>query len=169
MFAPFDPCLNIDGQPNRYIVNPQEKDPFKAEHFKFLGRWTHPLVKEKHIKIKLELSLKEDLQTIDDSKVNGLMKLWLYQFHALQHLSWPFIVNDLNRSFALELQRDTNEKLKKWARISRSIDNGILFRQKQNFGLGLTAISDQYEQMQVLKCELLSHSKDPNIVALYKT
>ena len=77
-FAPFDPCLNIDGQPIRYIVNPQEKDPFKAEHFKFLGRWTHPLVKEKHVKIKLELGLKEDLQTIDASKVNGLMKLWLY-------------------------------------------------------------------------------------------
>ena len=168
-FAPFDPCLNIDGQPIRYIVNPQEKDPFKAEHFKFLGRWTHPLVKEKHVKIKLELGLKEDIQTIDDSKVNGLMKLWLYQFYALQHLSWPFIVNDLNRSFALELQRVTNPKLKKWARISRSIDNGILFRQKQNFGLGLTSISDHYERMQVVKCELLSHSKDPNIVALYKT
>ena len=97
------------------------------------------------------------------------MKLWLYQFYALQHLSWPFIVNDLNRSFALELQRVTNPKLKKWARISRSIDNGILFRQKQNFGLGLTSISDHYERMQVVKCELLSHSKDPNIVPLYKT
>ena len=31
-FAPFDPCLTIDGQQIRYIVNSQEKDPFKAEH-----------------------------------------------------------------------------------------------------------------------------------------
>ena len=168
-FAPFDPCLTIDGQPIRYIVNPQEKDPFKAEHFKFLGRWTHPLLKEKDIQIKLQLCLNEDLQLIEDSKVNGLMKLWLYQFYALQHLSWPFIINDLNRSFSLELQRNTNQQLKKWAHISRSIDNGLLFRQKQNFGLGLTSISDHYEQMQVIKCELLSHSLDPNIVALYKT
>ena len=97
------------------------------------------------------------------------MKLWLYQFYALQHLSWPFIINDLNRNFSLELQRNTNQQLKQWARISRSIDNGLLFRQKQNFGLGLTSISDHYEQMQVIKCELLSHSLDPNIVALYKT
>ena len=97
------------------------------------------------------------------------MKLWLYQFYALQHLSWPFIINDLNRSFSLELQRNTHQQLKKWAHISRSIDNGLLFRQKQNFGLGLTSISDHYEQMQVIKCELLSHSLDPNIVALYKT
>ena len=46
-FAPFDPCLTIDGQQIRYIVNSQEKVPFKAEHFKFLGRWTHPLLKER--------------------------------------------------------------------------------------------------------------------------
>ena len=35
--------------------------------------------------------------------------------------------------------------------------------------MGLTSISDHYEQMQVIKCELLSHSLDPNIVAPYKT
>ena len=35
--------------------------------------------------------------------------------------------------------------------------------------MGLTSISDHYEQMQVIKCELLSHSLDPNIVALQKT
>ena len=100
-FAPFDHCLTIDGQPIRYIVNPQEKDPFKAEHFKFQGRWTHLLLKEMDTQIQLQLCLNEDLQLIEDSKVNGLMKLWLYQFYALQHLSWPFIINDLNRSFAL--------------------------------------------------------------------
>ena len=124
---------------------------------------------EKDIQIKLQLCLNEDLRIIEDSKVNGLMKLWLYQFYALQHLSWPFILNDLNRNFSLELQRNTDQQLKKWAYISRSIDNGLLFHQKQNFGLGLTSISDHYEQMQVIKCELLSHSLDPNIVALYKT
>ena len=93
-FAPFDPCLTIDGQPIRYIINPQEKDPFKAEHFKFLGRCTCPLLKEKDIQIKLQLCLKEDLQLIEDSKVNCLMKLWLYQ---------------------LELQRNTNQQLNEWA------------------------------------------------------
>ena len=120
-------------QPIYYIVNPQEKDPFKAEHFKFQGWWCHPLLKEKGIQIKLQLSLNEDLQLIEDSKVIGLIKLWLYQFYALQHLSWPFIINDLNRHFCNELQRNTNQKLKKWAHISCWIDNVFLFRQNRTY------------------------------------
>ena len=67
-FAPFDPCLTIDGKPIPYIINSQEKYPFKAEHFKFLGRWTHPLLKEKYIQIKLQLCVNEDLRLIEDSK-----------------------------------------------------------------------------------------------------
>ena len=91
-------------QPIYYIVNPQEKDPLKAEHFNFLGGWTHPLLKEKDFQLKLQLCLNEDLQLIEDSKVNGLMKLWLFQFYALQHLSWPFIINDLNIFFLLSFK-----------------------------------------------------------------
>jgi len=34
-FAPFDPCLTIDGQPIRYIVNPQENDPLKQNNLSF--------------------------------------------------------------------------------------------------------------------------------------
>ena len=169
MYAPFDPGLLIDGQPVQFIVNPSVKDPFKANHFKFLGRWLNPLIYENDLKKKINTLLTEDINIIENSKVNGFMKLWLYQFYCLAHLSWPFMINDLTRSFALELQAEINLKLKKWAGIGRTVDNGLLFRSKQNFGLGLTSLSDHYQRMQLVKCELLRNSYDTIIQQLYKT
>ena len=96
------------------------------------------------------------------------MKLWLYQFYVLSHLSWPFLINDLDLSFAQDLQRNVNMTLKNWAGISKSVDNGLMFRSKKNFGLGLTAIADHYQKMQLIKCQLLQNSKDPTIRELYK-
>ena len=109
------------------FCNPLEGDPFKANHFKFLGCWLNPLINEKQIKHKISEPLSKDIEKIQSSKVNGFMKLWLYQFYALSHLSWPFIINDLDKSFALELQRNVNVMLKQWAGIGRTVENGILF------------------------------------------
>ena len=53
VYAPFDPGVSIDGKHMKFIVNPAEKDPFKANHFKFLGRWINPLLQEKDIKSKI--------------------------------------------------------------------------------------------------------------------
>jgi len=106
VYAPFDPGISIDGQLMKFIVNPAEKDSFKANHFKFLGRWINPLLQEKELKSKILSSFLEDIEIIKNSKVNGFMKLWLHQFYALSHLSWPFIINDLDRSFSLDLQRE---------------------------------------------------------------
>jgi hypothetical protein len=78
------------------------------------------------------------------------------------------MINDLDTSFAMDLQRSINLKLKGWAGIGRSVDNGLLFRSKRNFGLGLTPLSHHYQRMQLIKCELLRTSKDPSIVELYK-
>ena len=136
-----------------FIVNSTENDPFKANHFKFLGRWINPVFKENDIKNRILSSFLEDVHTIENSKVNGFMKLWLYQFYAIQHLSWPFIINDFDKSFALELQRKVNVQLKRWAGIGRSVDNGLLFRTKNNFGLGLPSVSDHYQRMQLIKHE----------------
>ena len=97
------------------------------------------------------------------------MKLWLYQFYALSHLSWPLMIHDLDRSFALDLQVQIQSTLKKWAGIGRSADSGLMFRSKKNYGLGIPPISDFYQRMQLVKCELLRNSADPNIQKLYQT
>jgi len=169
VYSPFDPRLVIDGLPMRFIVSPTEKDPFKTKHFKFLGRWLNPLLSEKDIKQKISALLANDIEVIQGSKLNGFMKLWLYQFYTISHLAWPFMINDLDTSFAMDLQRSINLKLKSWAGIGRSVENGLLFRSKCNFGLGLTPLSQHYQRMQLIKCELLRTSKDPAIIDLYKT
>ena len=169
VYSPFDPKIVIDEQVMNFIVNPADKDPFKGNHFKFLGRWINPLLKEKDIKDKIVASLSHDIEIVKKSKVNGFMKLWLYQFYVLSHLSWPFLINDLDLSFAQDLQRNINRTLKRWAGVGKSVDNGLMFRSKKNFGLGLTSISDHYQRMQLIKCQLLQNSKDTSIRQLYKT
>ena len=52
--------------------------------------------------------------------------------------------------------------------MSKSADNGLLFRSKENFGLGLTSIVDHFERMQVIKCSLLQNSIDPSVQTIYK-
>ena len=79
------------------------------------------------------------------------------------------MINDLGTSFSFDLQRSVNQKLKSWAGIGRSVDNGLLFRSKHNFGVGITPISHHYQCMQLTKCEMLRTLKDPSIIELYKT
>jgi hypothetical protein len=43
---------------------------------------------------KVEDALLHDISLIEQSKINGLMKLWIYQFYVLSHLSWPFLCHD---------------------------------------------------------------------------
>ena len=127
------------------------------------------MAKEKDIKAKIRASFSQELNLINESHLNGFMKLWLYQFYAVPHLSWPFIVFDLDRTFALDLQKEHSSQLKKWAYIGCSVDTGLLFRSKENFGLGLTSICDHYEIMQLVKCELLRNSTDSDIRELCRS
>ena len=82
---------------------------------------------EKDIKDCISALLSNDMELIQKSKISGFMKLWLYQFYTLSHLSWPFMINDLDKSFSLDLQRSVNQKLKSWAGIGQSVENGLLF------------------------------------------
>ena len=113
------------------------------------------------------LSVLQDMQTIDNALITGFMKLWLYQFYLLARTSWPFLIYNFDRSFDMELQNKINVKLKQWAGIYRNVDNGLLFRAKENFGLGMTSIVDHFERMQLIKCELLKRSVDSTVSTLY--
>ena len=94
---------------------------------------------ENDIKNRVQKSLIDDIDKIEQSKINGFIKLWLYQFYVHSHLSWPFLIYDLDKSFAEDVQRNINMKLKHWAGICRTAENGLLFRTQKNFGLGLTS------------------------------
>ena len=167
IYSAFDPELKINGQAIKFMLRPNDGDPFKTEHFKFLGRWIHYSLGEAQIKSNIMPSVLQDMQTIDNPLITGFIKLWLYQFYLLARTSWLFLIYDFDRSFARELQNQISAKLKQWAGIYRNVDNGLLFRAKENFGLGMTSIVDHVECMQLIKCELLKRSVDSKVSTLY--
>ena len=84
----------------------QERDDLYGYEFRILQAENS----EKNIKDKISALLANDIAIIESSKLNGFMKLWLYQFFILSHLSLPSLINDLDNSFSLDLQRSANQK-----------------------------------------------------------
>ena len=167
-YSPFDPCLSFNGHPISFILNTDEKDKFKAEHFKFLGRWIHYALCDKGVKLRIKQNLYDDVSLVQNSPIHGFMKLWIYQFYILARLSWAFLIYDLDKSFVHDLQRFVTGNLKKWAGVGMKVDIGLLYRSREHFGLGLTSLIDHFESMQLVKCELLKNSLDQSIVNLFK-
>ena len=93
---------------------------------------------ERKIKDKIWENIMDDIDTIENSLVNRFMKLWLYLYYLLSRASWAFLIYNFDRTFAFELEKKLNLKLKKWAGIYQKVDNGLLFRSKEKFGLGIS-------------------------------
>src|SRR3954468_10151741 len=105
------------------------------------------------------------MEKVENSGVNGLCKLFLYQHFVVPRLSWAFLVHDFSLSFASELE--VQGRLKMWAGLYRSADVGTLFRQREHLGLQLTSVASHYQHMQVVKSCLLLTSQDPLIQQIY--
>ena len=156
-FSTFDPLLTIAGQPVQ-AIGPQEVEP--EDSFKFLGRVIAYDLKEKKQELAIQQKFVHRMDVIDKDLVNGMMKLWLYQFSILPFLSWPFQIYDFPLSFAKELEQRATRHLKRWGGIYRNADVDILYRPREKFGLQVTSITAHYKAMQVIKCHLLKHTKE---------
>ena len=69
------------------------------------------------------------MRRTDEAKINGLMKLWIYQHYILSKLAWPFLIHDFNLDFATKLQQNANVYLKRWAGVLKGADAGVLSSQ----------------------------------------
>ena len=127
-----------------YIMN-SDGDGFKDRHFKFLGRQMRYDLKEHEIKEKIFKDFTTDVDKLSQDPVNGLMKLWLYQFGIRLRLKWPLMIHDLDVSFAMTLQNHIQPLLKKWSGIGKTVDSRILYRAYDHLGLRLASISDHYK------------------------
>ena len=172
-YSVFDPKITISGEPIRCILDstvlpdPADENAFNRTHFKFLGRWLHYSLKEQEVKAKVRKQFESDVYKVDEQPIGGFMKLWIYQFHILAHLSWPFLVQDFDRNFTNELQVWIQPFLKRWSGVGRTVDSGVLYRSRSNFGLGMTAVSDHFERMQIVKCSILQSSHDPKVREIF--
>jgi hypothetical protein len=166
-YSPFNANLTIDGEPVHFIANDAITDEFKKRHFKFLGRNEEVNLSDKMIRAKAKSDLLSYMDLVDKDPVNGLMKLWLYQFYVTSKVQWPLMIYDFARSFVVKLEKNANVSLRRWAGLYRSTDDGSLYRSQARFGLGLTSLSALFERLQVTKCHLLKHSKDDDVRTLY--
>ena len=175
VYSPYDPKLTISGVPFRslypHTMEQKHGKPihtsFSDSHFKFLGRLICPDLWDKCTKLNLSKKYWSLIKLIDSAPVNGFAKLWIYQFGLLSQLNWPFMIYDFNISLTKSWDRRTGVYLKKWARIFRNADVGILYRSRTMFGLQLTPPSSHFKKMQLIKSHILKHSSDPSIRALY--
>ena len=126
-YSPFDPLLTIGGKKINFIVTPCTRcsrgancptgaccpcsschtgpDPKSLfhDHFKFLGRRTGVDLNEIKTTDLVRKKFKADMDLVDNTGLNGLMKLWLYEHFVISRLSWFFIVHDFSFSFSIEL------------------------------------------------------------------
>ena len=167
VYAPYDPLLIISGKPIRHILDPTNDDDFKSKHFKFVGRWISIHLNEHDVQVHVKKEFLRLMNLIDNDLTDGFMKAWMYQHGILSNIAWPFLVQDLPLSLALDLDVITHRFLKKWTGLYRQADLGILYRSHERFGLGLTKVSSHFKKMGVVKCMLLKNSVDPNIKLLY--
>jgi hypothetical protein len=168
VYSPYDAQLTIDGKRVRCLFDPEPLAEFCSNHFKFLGRWLRSDLSEKAVKAKVVKEYWERMATVARCRVNGLMKLWLYQFSVLPFMSWPLMIHDFDLSFVESLCIETNDVLRRWAGLHVGTDAGCLYRCKESLGLGLTSLVCHFKQLQVSKCHLLKYSVDPDIRDTYE-
>ena len=171
-YSAFDPELSINGQRMQFLLGKNNDgsyatDDFKKSHFKMLGRYISFEVNEKGVKAKIRSDVISDLDKLDGTLVDGPKKLWMYQHYAIARVSWPFLVYDLDLSFAQELTKRATSKLK-WAGLASSSEVGVLYRAKKDFGLGITSLEDHYKRMQLVKCDLLKNSGSDDVRLLFQ-
>ena len=106
IYCPYDPNLVIGPDKLKFIVNvAADPNSLQFDHFKELGRWISVDLKEDKIKKEIRKRLQADIELVENSAVNGLCKLYLYEHFIVRRLSWAFLVHDLCLSFAKELDK----------------------------------------------------------------
>ena len=169
IYSAYDPLLLIDGVLLNFIENINLDHEFLARHFKFLGRWMSTDLNDEATKRKFEADFFNWLALVDKDPVNGLMKLWIYQHYIIAKSSWPLLVHDFNRDFAFKtIQQPTGVYLRRWAGLFKSAEIGTLYRPRELLGLNLTSVTVHFERMRIIRCHLLKHSADEDIVKVYQ-
>ena len=124
VYCPYDPEVTIEGEKLKFIVS-TAVDPTSIQfaHFKELGRFISVDLKEEKMKAEIRRRFEKDFELVENSGVNGLCKLFLYQHFIIRRLSWVFLVHDLTVSFAKELENKSIPRLKHWAGLYRGAES----------------------------------------------
>ena len=88
-----------------------------------LGRCYHASIKNCEQVQHLKQDVSSGLKNIDQSLLNGKLKLWCLQFGLLPRIMWPLTVVDFPLTRVENMERVINSYVRKWLGVPRWLSN----------------------------------------------
>ena len=105
----------------------------------------------KEIRVMIKKKLEDLLETTSKDEITGPMKAWIYNHLIISKMSWGFTVYNLPITFVRELEALCNRYLKKWLGIAHPCITTVLYRSRDQKGLQLKNICNEYKVIQLIK------------------
>ena len=96
-------------------------------------------------------------------------RLWNWEHFAMTKVAWDFLIHDFPPSFVKDqLQPIQTKYLKKWSGLARAADPSVLYRSRENAGLGLKESCEEHKRQRLIRRHQLATSKDPRVRAIHE-
>ena len=140
-----------------------------GEAFKFLGKGLLADLSNSWHKLKLEKVFNEYANLIDKTLLTGIQKAWIWEHFAMAKFAWNFLISDVPPSFVKsELQPIRTRFLKKWVGLAEQADPSILYRSREQAGLGWKEVMVEHKKGQRIRRHQLATSKDPKVREIHE-
>ena len=96
------------------------------------------------------------------------MKAWIYNFYIISKVSWELQVYEFPITYIRDLESIINRYLKKWFKLARCASPTVIYRNTDNYGLGLKKLETVYKKLKVGNAHHLKYNPDSNCAALYQ-
>ena len=160
-----DPGLKVWESGGKYY--PRCLEP--GEAFKFLGKGLLADLSNSWHKLKLEKVFNEYANLIDKTLLTGIQKAWIWEHFAMAKFAWDFLISDVPPSFVKsELQPIQTRFLKKWVGLAERADPSILYRSREQAGLGWKEVRVEHKKGQLIRRHQLATSKDPKVREIHE-
>lgn len=162
VYSSYDPRLRVYGKVCGFIGFDE------LPMFKYLGMWVQFDLRTDLIRQQTEDMLVELLEKIDALDLTGAMKSWIANHYICAKLSWVLLIQDFPISLAKSWDVLLKRSYRRWLRLAKPAEPGVLYRSTLNFGLNLKRLEDSLKQLQVVKWHILKTSQDAVARQLYK-
>ena len=150
-----------------FVLSNQQVPSIIQAPMKFLGMYMYVDLEVKEIRVMIKKKLEDLLETTSKDEITGPMKAWIYNHLIISKMSWGFTVYNLPITFVRELEALCNRYLKKWLGIAHPCITTVLYRSRDQKGLQLKNICNEYKVIQLIKGHQLCNSNDPYIKKVY--
>ena len=161
-------ALTDDGQPvdHKFTLNSAIIPSFTKKPFRFLGKYIYPTLGASQGKKDVIVKVENLLKKVDDIRIDGKKKSWIYQFGVLPVVRWDFMMLELDETTTSKLEATVTRFLKKWLKLAKCADSSILYR--GTCGLKIDNIRCIIAASRTNTEIILCTSKDPTVRSVAK-